>query len=377
MSENPSTAVVSAEGEASRKKPTSSLGERLILVGTWMIALSVVVLAAFVGWQTRAHAAAAETPEPTATLVVINTPEPQEFKVELPAFPSQINLLAIDRRVTYHTIIPTRPRQETISYTVGTGDSIFAIAKKFNITPETIWWANDDHLANPDAISPGLDLRIPPVDGVYYHWKEGDTFEAVANKFKVTADDILNFLGNNIDLIDPHVDLGQWVMIPDGKGEFKQWVVPIIPRGKAGVVKNAYGPGTCEGGYDGAYGSGSFVWPTASHALSGNDFWGGHLGIDIGLGVGDGIFASDNGVIVFAGWANGGYGYMIMVDHGNGYQTLYAHLSGVSVSCGQSVGQGQYIGAGGSTGNSTGPHLHFEVRYNGGWINPFYVLPSP
>jgi murein DD-endopeptidase MepM/ murein hydrolase activator NlpD len=143
------------------------------------------------------------------------------------------------------------------------------------------------------------------------------------------------------------------------------------------VVKNAYGPGTCEGGYDGAYGTGSFVWPTAGHTLSGNDYWGGHLGIDIGLGEGDGIFASDSGVIVFSGWANGGYGYMIMIDHGNGYQTLYAHLSSVSASCGQSVGQGQYIAAGGSTGNSTGPHLHFEVRLNGGWINPWYVLPAP
>ena len=80
---------------------------------------------------------------------------------------------------------------------------------------------------------------------------------------------------------------------------------------------------------------------------------------------------------MFAGWATGGYGYMVMVDHGNGYQTLYAHLSSASAGCGRSVGQGQTIGYSGSTGNSTGAHLHFEVRYQGGFVNPWYVLPAP
>ena len=87
------------------------------------------------------------------------------------------------------------------------------------------------------------------------------------------------------------------------------------------------------------------------------------------------VYASDSGVVVFSGWANGGYGYMIMIDHGNGYQTVYAHLSQVLTVCGQSVGQGATIGYGGSSGNSTGPHLHFEVRYQGGFINPWFVLP--
>jgi murein DD-endopeptidase MepM/ murein hydrolase activator NlpD len=137
------------------------------------------------------------------------------------------------------------------------------------------------------------------------------------------------------------------------------------------------GPGACTGNYDGAYGSGVFSWPASQHVLSGNDYWSGHLGIDIAGALGDGVFAADAGVVVFAGWAYGGYGNMIMIDHGNGYQTLYAHLSSVSARCGQSVYTGTYIGALGSTGNSTGPHLHFEVRYLGGFINPWYVLPAP
>jgi murein DD-endopeptidase MepM/ murein hydrolase activator NlpD len=155
-------------------------------------------------------------------------------------------------------------------------------------------------------------------------------------------------------------------------------VIPDIPRGRAGVAKSVYGAGACPGGYvGGAYGTGFFVWPTANHVLSGNDYWSGHLGIDIGAGIGDPVHAADSGVIVFAGWSTQGYGYMVMIDHGNGYQTLYAHLSSVGVTCGSDVYQGGYIGAAGSTGNSTGAHLHFEVRYLGGFINPWYVLPAP
>jgi murein DD-endopeptidase MepM/ murein hydrolase activator NlpD len=370
-------AVTPSDSGTSREASTNTKGDQLILLGTWLIAVSVVVLAVFVGWQTRAHAAAVETPEPTATPIIENTPEVQNTSAEMPVLSDETSFLAIGRRTTLHTIIPTRPRSEAISYTVGIGDSFFAIAKKFNITPETLWWANSTELDNPDAINPGLVLRVPPVNGVYYQWKENDTLEEVAARYKANVEDIINFLGNKLDLTNPRIQPGQWVMIQNGKGEFKQWVVPTIPRGKAGVSKTALGPGACEGGYDGAYGSGSFIWPTGNHTLSGNDYWSGHLGIDIGVGIGDSILASDSGVIVFAGGAYGGYGNMIMIDHGNGYQTLYAHLNSVSVRCGQSVGKGQYIGVGGTSGNSTGPHLHFEVRFNGGWINPWYVLPPP
>jgi murein DD-endopeptidase MepM/ murein hydrolase activator NlpD len=136
-----------------------------------------------------------------------------------------------------------------------------------------------------------------------------------------------------------------------------------------------YGAGACTGNYDGAYGSGYFIWPSYNRFLSGNDFWSGHLGIDIAGATGDQVWASDAGVVVFAGWAQGGYGNMVMVDHGNGYQTLYAHLSSVRTYCGKSVGAGSVIGSIGSTGNSTGPHLHFEIRVWGQFINPWQVLP--
>jgi len=275
-------------------------------------------------------------------------------------------------------VIPNRPREEVLSYTVDFGDSVFGVAKKFGVKPETVLWANYDLLNdNPDLLMPGMALNIPPVDGVYYQWQDGDTLEAVAARFEVQVEDILNWPGNQIDLVNPEITPGTWIMIPGGRREFRQWLVPTIPRGAAGVSKAVYGPGACEGGYEGAFGSGAFIYPTTNHTLSGNDYWSGHLGLDLAAASGARVSAADSGVVVFAGWSYGGYGYMVMIDHGNGYQTVYAHLSQVKVGCGQSVSQGQMIGLAGSTGNSTGPHLHFEVRYLGGFINPWYVLPAP
>ncbi|MEN8172822.1 MAG: M23 family metallopeptidase, partial [Chloroflexota bacterium] len=131
-----------------------------------------------------------------------------------------------------------------------------------------------------------------------------------------------------------------------------------------------YGPGFCGSIYEGAIGTYTFVWPTPSHMLTQLYDPVVHRAIDIGGTTGDAIFAADHGVVVYAGWSNWGYGYLIVIDHGTGWQTAYAHLSAVAVSCGQSVYQGTRIGALGNTGNSTGPHLHFEMIINGAKVNP-------
>ncbi|OGO26031.1 MAG: hypothetical protein A2W33_02530 [Chloroflexi bacterium RBG_16_52_11] len=350
----------------------------MILV--WGIALAVLGVAIYLGWKTFG----------TEPLVqhrlsqVVNaqiTPTNQETlstSSGLPVTQQSSNLGGVYRKALLHTIIPERPNVEVQSYTVSTGDSVFEIASKFKIKPETLLWANYDQLNdNPDLISLGMVLNIPPVDGVYYQWEKGDTVSAVAGRFEAKTEEILGWTGNPVDLTNPDFDPGTWVMVPGGHREFRQWIIPVIPRGRAGVLKSVYGEGACEGGYEGAYGSGAFTWPAANHTLSGNDYWSGHLGIDIAAGDGAPVYAADSGVVVFSGWATGGYGYMVMIDHGNAYQTLYAHLSQASAGCGRSVGQGQTIGYAGSSGNSTGTHLHFEVRYAGGFVSPWYVLPAP
>ncbi len=107
----------------------------------------------------------------------------------------------------------------------------------------------------------------------------------------------------------------------------------------------------------------------------GQPLWSGHNGIDIGAGIGSALFAADSGTVVYAGWLDGGYGNFVMIDHGNGFTTWYEHLEFINVNCGDNVFQGSVIGTAGSTGNSTGAHLHFEIRYGGMPVNPWDYLP--
>lgn len=346
-------------------------------IAAWIVALSLVLFAAYLGWQMVPGKATVPVQNASAETIAF-LEEPLDPMVSLPKYAHAKYSHALVRKVVPRTVIPSRPSLEVKSYTVELGDSVFEIASNFKIKPETLLWANYDQLNdNPDMVSIGMSLNIPPIDGVYYQWQDGDTVQSIATRFEAKIDDILNWSGNNLDLTEPTKSTGEWVMVPGGHREFRQWIIPVIPRGAAGVSKSVYGAGACEGGYEGAFGSGGFIWPAGNHSLSGNDYWSGHLGIDIAAGEGAPIYAADSGVVVFSGWATGGYGNMVMVDHGNGYQSVYAHLSNASASCGRSVGQGQIIGYSGSTGNSTGAHLHFEVRYLGGFVSPWYVLPAP
>lgn len=344
---------------------------------SWVVTIALVILmvAALVWQPTNAQS----SPSQAVSLPGAGaTPTADPSQAALPDFsPSQM-LDAVIRHAVTHTNAPDWSHLQQQDYTVAKGDSVFAISVQFKLKPETILWANYDTLNDdPDQISPGLVLHIPPVDGVYYQWQDGDTLQGVADRFKAAPDAIVAFPANRIDIANPVISAGTYIMIPGGWREVRQWIVPTIPRGPAGVLKSVLGPGACDTTDGGMGGSGAFIWPAASHIVSGNDFWSGHLGLDIGAGEGMRVVASDSGVVVFAGLSYGGYGYMVMLDHGNGYQTLYGHLSVVSVGCGQSVARGVQIGLAGSTGNSTGPHLHFEVRFMGGFINPWHVLPAP
>lgn len=283
----------------------------------------------------------------------------------------------ITRKIDPHTNIPTRPRRDVITYVVESGDSLFGIAEKFGITPETVLWGNQFVLGDdPHSLRPGQELLIAPVNGVLRVVQPGDTIEGLAAVYRASPDAIINWPGNELDIENPVLTEGQVLVVPGGEREFVQWVIPQITRASTNVLPADAGPGACPGGYSGgAVGTGSFVWPAANQFLSGNNYSSFHLGIDVATGFGDAIFAADSGVAVFAGWNNWGYGNMVVIDHGNGWQTLYAHLSQWNVSCGQSVTQGAVIGLAGSTGNSSGPHLHFEMNFNGSRPNPWNYLP--
>jgi LysM repeat protein len=290
----------------------------------------------------------------------------------------------IARVADLHTVLPVRQeRYEVSEYTVETGDSIFSIAEKFNLQPESILWGNRYTLGDdPHFIVPGQTLNILPVDGVYHQWSAGEGLNGVAAFYGVTPEDIINWPGNNLDAdeigdyANPHIPPDTMLMIPGGRGTFTDWRTPRISREEPATAKHL-GPGACTSAYDGITGTLSFIWPSSERYLSGFDYSPetNHFGIDIAGRLGNPIYAADSGVVVYAGWNDYGYGEMIVIDHGSGWQTLYAHLNLINVVCGQEVTQGDTIGLMGSTGKSTGPHLHFEMRSDDyGRVNPWDFL---
>jgi murein DD-endopeptidase MepM/ murein hydrolase activator NlpD len=336
---------------------------------SWLITL--LIAAGMVGgalkWGQSTANGGAFAPLPTAA------PDKNQPQVPLPALGGPVAFLSIEREIQIKTNVPAdKPRYDLLEHRVSRGDSIFAIAESYKLKPETVLWANYDILQDdPHSLAPGQVLKIPPTDGIYYQWDEDDSLESVADEFNATVEDILNYPGNDIDLAEPKVESGSWVMVPGGAREFVQWLVPTVATGASGTSPT--NQSVCSGG---AVGGGGFVWPADSNFLSGNDYWAGHLGIDIAAGEGASVYAADSGVVTMAqGGYNYGYGNVIQIDHGNGYATIYAHLSVIGVGQCESVGAGQWIGASGSTGNSQGSHLHFEVRQGGGFINPWFVLP--
>jgi murein DD-endopeptidase MepM/ murein hydrolase activator NlpD len=359
------------------------LGESMLRVGTSV--LSLVVIAAVI-WlvqmfykqspDAQVNIAAAQGPTPTP-IVEIEEVAPVAIDVDY---------VGIPRMAQPFTTIPSRPRQEITTYTVQEGDTIFGISEKFGLDPETILWGNYNILQdNPHALQPGQELNILPVNGTYYEWQDGDGLNGVSTFFGVAPEDIINFPGNNLDAASigdftrPNIAPGTMLIVPGGRREFVSWSAPLGITREDPALARVLGPGACDPVAGGAVGFGNFVWPTNKHFLSGFDYSpkSNHWGIDLSGSEGEGVYATDAGVVVYSGWNNYGYGNMIMIDHGNGFQSLYAHLSALYRFCGQSVGQGEGIGAIGNTGRSSGAHLHFEIMTATYKINPWDVLPPP
>ncbi|MEA3438920.1 MAG: M23 family metallopeptidase [Chloroflexota bacterium] len=363
----------------------AGLAELFVRLGTHVLLVALILV---VAWGLREFYRYAQVIDASSdgalAAAPATTPTPTEISPRLPDFsPQAYAPSGVSRQARIHTDVPSRPRTELIIYTVQTGDTLFGIADKFGLNPETILWGNQFTLGdNPHNLRPGQDLNILPIDGTYHRWSQGDGLNGVAKFFSVSPQIIIDFPGNNLDpdtigdWSNPDIEAGTWLVIPGGSREFVSWSAPEIPREDPSVAR-VLGPGVCESVSTGAIGIGTFVWPADKHTVSGFDFNpnANHSGIDIDGGAGDNVYAADSGVVVYAGWNNWGYGNVLVVNHGNGWQTLYAHLNALYAGCGESVFQGSAIGAIGSTGNSTGPHLHYEMMYNGVKVNPWDYLP--
>ena len=359
------------------------LGESMLRVGSSLLSLVVIVV---VVWLVQMFFNRTSAGQVDAVAAQGPTPTPVVALEDVSSSAVDVDFEGIPRMAQPLTTIPFRPRQELTKYTVQEGDTIFGISEKFGLQPETILWGNYNILLDdPHALQPGQELNILPVDGTLYEWQDGDGLNGVATFFGVQPEDIVNFPANHLDpaaigdYAHPNIAPGTMLIVPGGTRQFVAWSAPLGVTRENPAQARVLGPGACDPVSGGAVGYGTFIWPTNKHYLSGFDYSPktNHYGIDIAGSMGEGVYATDAGVVVYAGWNNYGYGNMIMIDHGNGFQSLYAHLSEIYRFCGQSVGQGEAIGAIGSTGHSSGAHLHFEIMTATVKINPWDVLPPP
>lgn len=259
----------------------------------------------------------------------------------------------------FQTQLSEKPRAEIITYTVQKGDTLSGIAKKFNVSEDTLRWRNG--LRN-DSITVGDTLEVLPVTGVAHKVTSGDTIYSIAKKYSTNPQGIVDFPFN--DFADPQtfsLVIGQTVVVPEG----------VQPQAQPTyVARRSYtptGPVVISGA--------GFTWPLRG-AMNQYFSWY-HKAVDIGAPVGTPVVAAHSGTVSYAiagGW-NYGYGTHVIITGSNGYQTLYAHMSGLNVSSGQFVSAGStVVGWVGMTGRTTGPHLHFEVRSGGGLLNPLSFL---
>jgi murein DD-endopeptidase MepM/ murein hydrolase activator NlpD len=315
--------------------------------------LVILLVAVAVLWISRLQLPAWEIAQAQAEQPSVQQTE----ELPLPPGAEAAGVTTLARAAVPLTLIPDRPRIEIITHTVQAGDTLYDIAAKYHINAETVMWANSMEL-NPDLLRLGQELTILPVNGVYHAVVAGDTLEGIAKKYKALVANVVALEWNGLNPKNPQIVVGQKLIVPGGS---KPQVVRQVQVYTGPVPAGA------------SRGAGRFVWPASGSITTG--FKPLHPAIDIGSWLGAAVKASDSGYVAVAGWSNVGYGYYVVLDHGNGFQTLYAHLSRYFVNAGDSVAQGATIGLVGSTGNSTGPHLHFELIQGGVHRNPFGFLP--
>lgn len=254
-----------------------------------------------------------------------------------------------------------RMRKETIFYTVESGDSVSTIAEEYGVSVNTILWEND--LNAYSLIRPGTKLAVLPVSGVSHSVKSGDNLASLAKKYGVEVEKIIeiNNLGENESLA-----VGQKLIIPGGAKTGYVKSSAVVYSGLSAIKDLVKTPDATP------VAGNKMNWPTEGHRITQYYSWK-HHGLDIANKVGTPLYAADAGTVEYAGWGTG-YGNTILIDHGGGKKTRYAHLSKFYIEKGDKVDKGETIGAMGSTGWSTGSHLHFEVIIDGAKYNPLNYI---
>ncbi len=268
----------------------------------------------------------------------------------------------------------TAPRTEVETYAVAQGDTLSTIAAKFGISLNTLLWANS--LTVNSSIKPGTELTILPTTGVQHKVVSGDTVSKIATKYKVEEAEIIAFnrLASAEDII-----IGESLIVPNGEVQAAaparrptSVTTVFTPPATSSSIPTTTTPSTTAPATGSASGSGVMVWPTDLRVITQYYGWS-HTGIDVDCHFTHDNYAADSGVVQYAGW-KGGYGYAVEINHGNGLVTRYGHHASMYVSAGETVSKGQAIGRCGTTGISTGTHLHFEVMSGGAFKNPLEYI---
>lgn len=275
-----------------------------------------------------------------------------------------INDISLAPAPNPHTYAAQMPTHNFQVHVVSEFDTPNSIAEQYGISSETLIGGNPQISRESNLLQTGAELIILPVDGALHTVAPGETLEAIAALYEVPVADIINFESNNLE--EPFLRL-----VPE-----TQLVIPGASIGQF-YFTAPKSVGNAGGAQEWAVvGTGTYIWPLGGRCIT--QYYGGfHAGLDVSSKEGAPVYAADTGTVTFASYAAGqyyDYGNLIVVNHGNGYETFYAHLSGISVYPGQIVNQGDLIGYSGNTGRSSGPHLHFEIRQNDFQINPLNRL---
>jgi len=295
--------------------------------------------------------------------LLLNSQEEQELDSQSQGILANASVFSTDFYTTQADEVRQYRGGEIIVHSVQEGETISTIALRYGLDPTTILWEND--LTEKSTLKPGQELNILPVDGVRHKVAKGETIYTIAKKYGLDSSQaqvIVDYPFNEfLNEETFELAIGQQLVVPQG----------VVQKTASPIVRQPRVVFTPDAGNVSA--TGSFVWPAAGSITQSYSFY--HRAIDVANRSGGNILAADGGIVTVAGWIdNSGYGRRVMIDHGNGFVTLYAHLNVTQVQAGQRVNRGDVIGQMGNTGRSTGTHLHFEIRQGSVLLNPFSYL---
>lgn len=341
-----------------RTRLTVLCGAFLVLLGIW-----VIVGARGVDAQRETPVITTPTPTPTPTPKILSLAEKLRLTPEAER-PGQMVFLPLVVREDGRSTLEASP--DSFTYTVKPGDTLWSLALDFSRDLDTMSCATTPLGADAETLTPGETITVPALHDLCYTVTPGDTLQNIVFAHGLTVADVVAVPWNGFVYPPYTVRARQRVLLPGAR-------VDATPRPDRHIVSTMTDEWAQTAHRDWPYGDGRFIWPVVGPISQyAHD---GHWALDIAVPEGTPIQTADRGTVVVAGWSPVGYGFRVVIDHGNDYLTLYAHLRDIYVEKGQVVGKAQVIGVSGSNGNITGPHLHFEIRDFGMLTDPLSLLP--